>query len=151
MVLYLSFIVSAWFSISCLVLFFICLLGSTGSRSWSWHQLIHLLVQCVLHTQLTYQTYWRDHDSLVLMITWVLCVEISVQCSCLLSCIGEVTFSLWYNKIIRIWINNCLSNNITDDGTPSSVPLLGGSLRCDQCPFWSDCMLGIMVNHLMSR
>ena len=47
-----------------------------------------------------------DHVGIVLMITWVLCVEIFVQCSYLLSCIGKVTFSLWYIKIIRIWINN---------------------------------------------
>ena len=62
--------------------------------------------------------YWCDHIGIVQMITWVLCVEISVQCSCLLSCIGEVTFSLWYIKIIQIQINNHLSNNITDSGVP---------------------------------
>ena len=44
--------------------------------------------------------------SAVQMITQLCCVEISVQCSCLLCRIGEVTFSLWYIKIIRIRINN---------------------------------------------
>ena len=60
--------------------------------------------------------YWCEHIGIVQMITWILCLEISVQCSCLLSHIGEVTFSLWYIKIIRIWIDNCLSNNVTDGG-----------------------------------
>ena len=36
----------------------------------------------------------------VQMITQLCCVEISVQCSCLLYRIGEVTFLLWYIKII---------------------------------------------------
>ena len=62
--------------------------------------------------------YRHDCISIVQMITQVLCVEISVQCLCLLSRIGEVTFSLWYIKIIRIRINNHLSNNITDGGVP---------------------------------
>ena len=62
--------------------------------------------------------YLRDCIGIVQMITWVLGVEISVQCSCLLSCTGEVTFSLWYIKIIQIQINNHLSNNITDGGAP---------------------------------
>ena len=38
--------------------------------------------------------YWRGRIGVVQMITWVLCVEISVQCSYLLSRIGEVTFLL---------------------------------------------------------
>ena len=44
--------------------------------------------------------YWHDCIGVVQMITWVLGAEISVQCSCLLSHIGEVKFSLWYIKII---------------------------------------------------
>ena len=43
-------------------------------------KLIRLLVQCVLHTLLTYQRYKHDHNGIVLIITWVLCVERSVQC-----------------------------------------------------------------------
>ena len=62
--------------------------------------------------------YQCDHISVVQMITRVRYVEISVQCSCLLSRIGEVTFLLWYIKIVQIQINNCLSNNITDGGVP---------------------------------
>ena len=38
--------------------------------------------------------------SAVQMITQLCCVEISAWCSCLLCHIGEVTFSLWYIKII---------------------------------------------------
>ena len=51
--------------------------------------------------------YQRGHISIIQMITLVCGVEISVQCLCLLCHIGEVTFSLWYIKIIQIWINNC--------------------------------------------
>ena len=65
----------------------------------------------------------HDHVGEVLMITLVQCVEISVQCLCLLSHIGEVTFSLWYIKIIQIWANNHLSNNITDGGVPLQCAL----------------------------
>ena len=38
--------------------------------------------------------YWRGHISIVQMITLLYGVEISVQCSYLLCCIGEVTFLL---------------------------------------------------------
>ena len=34
---------------------------------------------------------------------------------------------------------------------PTGMPWLGRSLRCDQCPIRSDCVLGIMVNYLLSR
>ena len=50
---------------------------------------------------------WHGHISIAQMKTLVHGVEISIQCSYLLSRIGEVTFSLWYIKIIQIQINNC--------------------------------------------
>ena len=50
---------------------------------------------------------WRGCISTIQMITQLCCVEILVWCSCLLCCIGEFTFPLWYIKIIRIRINNC--------------------------------------------
>ena len=49
----------------------------------------------------------RGRISAVQMITQLCCVEILAWCLCLLCHIGEVTFSLWYIKIIRIRINNC--------------------------------------------
>ena len=51
--------------------------------------------------------YQHGRNSIIQMITLLCGVEISVQCLCLLCHIGEVTFSLWYIKIIRIRVNNC--------------------------------------------
>ena len=72
-VLYLSSVLSVWFSVSCLLLLlFICLLGSTSLRSWSLqYQLIHLLVRMYLHTQLTYQKGWCDHIGVAIDITLI--------------------------------------------------------------------------------
>ena len=49
----------------------------------------------------------RGCNSIIQMITLLCSVEISVQYSYLLYHTGEVTFLLWYIKIIQIQIDNC--------------------------------------------
>ena len=44
--------------------------------------------------------YQHGRISVIQMITLLYSVEILVQCLYLLCCIGEVTFSMWYIKII---------------------------------------------------
>ena len=73
-----------------------------------WQKATDMSLDTVFHTYSADIPMLRcGHICAVQMITQLCLVEMSVQCSCLLCCIGEVTFSLWYIKIIRIWINNC--------------------------------------------
>ena len=72
-----------------------------------WQKATDMSLGMVFHTySADIPMLWRGRISAVQMITQLCCVEISVWCSSLLCCIGEVTFSLWYIKIIQIGINN---------------------------------------------
>ena len=115
-VFYLPSTLLVWFSVFLFVVASICLLSSASLTSWSlWCQLICLLVQVVVCTQLTYQGVGMTALALCKMITltsrdiytWiviivVLHVELHVHCGTSMSS--------------QIWVNKCLSNSITDSG-----------------------------------